>query len=233
MTTAANLIERSMRMLGQLASGSTPTTSEYADGLVAINGLLSTWNNEKLMCYALREESLTFTAAVSRTIGPTGNLVTTRPVEIDSAWVVDSNTSIPMKILTDEEYADIPDKTATAPYPLRVNYKASMPDGTIYFYPVPSASGTMKLLTRTPLTAFAATSDTVTLPPGWEDALASNLAVVWSPEFETDPRSMVVEMARSTKAAIKVMNAKPVKAYTELSRLVGHTRHSNIQTDQP
>lgn len=234
MATCANLIERAMRLLGQVPTGGTPTTSEYAIGLIAVNGMLSSWCNEKLMCYAMREESLTFTAAVSRTIGPSGNLVTTRPVEISAAWVVDSgNTSQPVDIITDEEYAAIPDKTATSNYPSRANYKASMPDGTIYFYPVPTASGTMKLLTRTPLTAFSATSDSVSLPPGWEDAIAFNLAVVLGPEFETEAKGSTVEMARTTKAAIKRVNSAPIKAYTELAMLVGPRRRSNIETDSP
>lgn len=233
MATCATLIERAMRLLGQVPAGASPTTSEYAIGLIAINAMLSSWCNEKLMCYAMREESLTFTAAVSRTIGPTGNLVTTRPVEIAAAWVVDNSISYPVQIITDEEYAAIPDKTTTAPWPDMLNYKGSMADGTIYFYPVPSASGTMKLLTRTPLTAFSATSDTVSLPPGWEDALASGLAVRLGPEFETSASADVKAMARETKASIKIANSGPIKAYTELSMLVGPRRRSNIETDSP
>lgn len=229
MTTAANIIDRSLQNLGQLESGATATVVEYADGLIALNAMLGSWNNEKLMCFALREESLTFTAAVSRTLGPTGNLVTARPVEIVQAWVVDSNTSIPVQILTDEEYGAIPDKTATGTYPFKANYKAAMPDGTIYFYPVPTASGTMKLLTRTPLAAFALIADTVTLPPGWDDALAFNLSVRWAPQFPGSLTQEVKQLARETKAAIKRMNTQPVKAYSGLASLLGHQR-SNILT---
>jgi len=232
MTTAAQIIDRSMRLLGALEPGETSTDDEYANGLIAVNGMLGSWNNERLMCYALREESLSYTAAVSATIGPTGTLVTTRPVEVVQAWVVDGSNSYPVLMISDEEYGAIVDKASTSTWPTKANYKASMPDGTIYFYPVPSAAGTMSLLTRTPLVAFAAITDTVSLPPGWEDALTYNLAVRLAPEIQVPLPQEVLGLARAIKADLKRMNSKPMKAYTELANLVG--RHSaNILTDEP
>ena len=47
MTTAANLIDRAMRMLGQLQGGSTSSTQEYTDGLTSLNAMLGTWNNPR------------------------------------------------------------------------------------------------------------------------------------------------------------------------------------------
>jgi hypothetical protein len=40
LATAANIIERAMRLLGELASGATPSSDEYADGLTAVNAML-------------------------------------------------------------------------------------------------------------------------------------------------------------------------------------------------
>jgi hypothetical protein len=227
------MIERAMRLLGQLESGGTPSTDEYADGLTAINAMLGSWNNERLMCYAIRDETVTMVSAqTSYTIGVGGDLVTTRPVEIADAYVVVSSISYPVRIMNESEYASIPDKTATAAYPDHIYYKPSMSTGTIYVYPVPNAASSLHILTRTPLAAFAATSDTVTLPPGWEEALATNLAVKWAPEFEVAASQDVREMAREAKANIKRINSRPMRAYTELPGLVGGHR-SNILTDQP
>lgn len=231
MATVADLIDGSLRLIHQIGSGETASADEYADGLEAVNAILATWNNEIGMCYALREESLTFTAAVSRTLGPTGNLATTRPVEIVQAWVVDSNTSYPVRIISDEEYAAIPDKTTTGDWPELLNYKPDMPNGTVYFYPVPNASGTMKLLTRTPVSNFAATSDTISLPPGWERALRFNLAVDLASEFEADVPLKVEQIARSSKRALARMNQRPHEAHSDLPRLLGRGR-SNILADR-
>lgn len=44
--TPLDVLKRSMRLLGQLESGGTPTTNEQTDGLAALNGLFSAmWGN--------------------------------------------------------------------------------------------------------------------------------------------------------------------------------------------
>lgn len=210
-----------MRLLGALEAGGVPTTDEYTDGLEALNAMVASWNNEGLMCFAHQEESLTLSASTATyTVGPTGTLVTTRPVAIDYAWVVASNISYPVEIISDEMYGSIQDKTATSTWPTKINYKAGMSNGTITVYPVPSATTTLKLLTRVPLSSFATTATTVTLPPGWEQALAFNLAVTWAPEFEVDPRAAVIQTAKDSKAWIKRINGKPIEATSELGALL-------------
>lgn len=233
MATAADLIERSMRVLGQLNSGSTPTDDEYADGLEALNAMLASWNNPRQMCYALQEESLTLADGdASYTIGPSGDLTTTRPVEIIQAWIVESNVSYDVRLISDEQYAAIPDKTTEADWPEFANYKATMANGTLTVWPLPNATRTLKLQTRIALSAFTSTDTTVNLPPGWEDALVFNLAVRWAPEFQTMPSPDVKEMARETKAEIKRINHKPIVSTSELPALVNR-RVSNITTDTP
>jgi hypothetical protein len=212
MATAATIIARAMRLLGELESGGTPEVEEYADGLVALNAMLDTWRNEGLMCFARQEESLTLSASdASYTIGPGGDLVTTRPVLIEKAWISQGGVDYPVAIIEDDEYASIPMKATAADWPEKANYKATMPAGTLYVYPVPNATRTLKLLTQVPVTAFASTATTVSLPPGWEQAMAANLAVEWAPEFETEASQTVREMARKSKAGIKAVNHRPLK----------------------
>jgi hypothetical protein len=210
MSTAANIIERAMRLIGQLPAGGTPTVNEYADGLVALNAMISSWNNDRIMCFATREESLTLSSGTaSYTIGPSGTLNTTRPVAIEAAYVLSNGVSYDVDVITDAQYAGIANKTAQSNFPEVIYYQPSMSTGTLYVYPVPNASATLKLITRTPLAAFAATSDTVTLPPGWEEALTYNLAVRFAPEFDTEAQPSVVQIATTSKASIKRANTKP------------------------
>lgn len=231
MATALDLIDRSLRMLSQIGSGETASTDEAADGLEALNALLETWRNERLMAYAFEELTLTLSnSTASYTIGSGGSVNTTRPVDIEEAWIVDSNTSYPVMKMTEEQYVAIPDKTTTSDWPDRFLYRPSMATGTIIVHPVPNATRTMKLLVRTPVTAFATTGTTVTLPPGWERALAANLAMDLAPEFETEPSAALVRMARESKAALKSNNRRPVKANNELSFMFG-ARSGNILTD--
>lgn len=235
MATAATLINRALRLLGQIPAGASPTTDESSDALIALNAMLSSWNNEKLLCFAYQTESLTLSSADSSyTIGTSGDLNTTRPVEIVRAWITSSDQDYPMAPLSEAEYAAIFDKTASADWPDRYLFRPTMASSlaTFIVYPVPNATRTCKLVTRVVLAAFSATTDTVTLPPGWEEALATNLAIALAPEYETQASAEVRKMASNSLAGIKRTNAnaQPRRLYTELAVAFGANR-GNILTD--
>ena len=232
MATAATIISRAMRLIGQVGSGESPTTAETADGLTALNALLDSWRNKRLMCYAMQEETLTLAASDgSYTIGPSGDLNTTRPVSIEHAYIVVSNVTYPVQMVNEAEWATIPQKTSEADWPDRALYRPTMATGTLLVYPVPNATRTMKLVTRVVLTVFSASSDSVSLPPGWEDAMAFNLAVALAPEFETVASNDVKQQARDSLAAIMKINRDRKILDSELGPLLsGYS--ARITTDE-
>lgn len=233
MATAGSIIWRGLRLISQVESGETPSTQEYADGLEALNAMLSVWRLNKLMCFAQRDETFnTIAAQAAYTVGPSGAALTTnRPVDIDTAYVVVSNTSYDVEMRSDEWYAAQMDKVGQADFPTDANYKPGMPNGTITMYPVPKGIVAFHFLSRTPLTAFAAITDAVTLPDGWEDALAFNLAIRIAPEYEKSVSGEVQATARATLKEIKRSNSVQIEASTELAGLIGG-RTSNIITDR-
>lgn len=233
MATVEARITRALRLLGELGSGESATTDELADGLTALNAMLDSWRNDRLMCYAFQEETITLANADSSyTLGPTGDVVTTRPVEIHRAWVVDSGNTYAVTLRDEDWWADIPDKTSAGDWPTDALFRPTMPNATIHVYPVPNQAGTLKVLTRVAVGAFASTATTVTLPPGWEGAIDANLAVWMAPEYQTRPSPEVVKMAADTLAGIKRSNikAQPPQVQTELGALFG-SRSGNILTD--
>jgi len=232
--TAQTLANRAVRLLGHLQSNTDLGTNESADALVALNALLDSWRNDKLLCYALRDESITLTASsTSYTVGSGGNLSTDRPVIVEAAYVVQSNNSYFVDLITAEQYAAIPDKATQSSWPDRIWVSETMPAATVYTYPVSNGTtATLHIITRTPVLAFALT-DTVTLPPGWEEALATNLALALAPEYNTQPSPTVLKMATASLARLKVINSRPLPAFTELPMLVGRTRKPNILTGSP
>ena len=230
MATAQTIINRALRLIGKLAAGETAESEDTADALTALNAMLDAWRLERLMVYALQDQSLSMVATQQTyTIGPSGNLNTVRPVKIEQAFMRKSDTDTDVRILDDMEWFSIVDKTATSDIPTKAYYNPTMTTGTLYVWPIPNAVNVMHLITWTPFTAFSAAADTVTLPPGYEKALAYNLAVEIAPEYETDAPASVIALAISSKASVKRVNSKPIKAYTELPYLVGGYR-SNIIT---
>lgn len=231
MATGTTLITGALRLLGVIESGETPSDDELDDGLESVNAMLDSWRNDDLMCYALQEESLTLADGdASYTVGSGGDLDTTRPVSIEAAWIVDSDISYTVVIITDLEYAAIPDKTTEADWPDRLVYRPTMATGTIVVYPVPNATRTLKLLTRVPLTALTL-ADTVSLPPGWERAIKHNLAVEIAPEYQTSAPPGVERIAINSKRSIRKVNRRPVKASTDLTAMFPGGK-ANILTDQ-
>lgn len=224
MSTVQALCDRA----GRLLVGESLSIDESADALIALNAMVGSWNTEALTCYAIRDESLTLTGATTYSIGPSGNLNTDRPVEILGAYTVISTVSYSARIIEAEEYAAIPVKATTSTFPDRFYYQPTMPTGTLYPYPIAS-SGTLHLLTRTPVGTFALT-DTVSLPPGWEEALSSNLAVRMAAEFQVQPSPLVMQMATVSKANLKRANSRPLVVSSDLAVMIGKAR-PNILTN--
>jgi hypothetical protein len=236
MATVQTRINSAMQLIGQLAAGASPKSDETADVLVRLNAMLDSWRNEKLMVYAYQTETLTLANGDSSyTIGTSGDLNTTRPVAIERAWITSSNQDYPMTPLSEAEYAAIFDKTASADCPDRYLFRPTMASSlaTFVVYPVPNATRTAKLVTRVIVSAFSAASDTVTLPPGWEEAIDANLAIRIAPIFETVASNDVKDMAREALAGIKRTNAnaQPRRLYTELAVAFGTGNRGNILTD--
>lgn len=232
LVAASTMIDRAMRLIGQISPGVSPTTDEYAVCLEALNAMLDSWRNERLMCYTMLDESLTLVPSqASYTIGATGNLDTNRPTIITAAYLVDSaNVSYDVNILNYKEYVAIGLKASTSTLPNNIYYSPDVPLGTLWVYPVPTSAFTMHILTPTPMMAYALTSTTAILAPGWQEAIATNLAVYIAPEFETEASRTVMKMAADSKAYIKRVNNRPVKIYSDLAALVNPLR-ANILTN--
>lgn len=226
------MIDRAMRLIAQISPGVTSTTSEYATGLEALNAMLDSWRNERLMVWSILDEPLTLVSGQSSyTVGSGGDLNTNRPVRIESAYLVDSgNVSYQVNILNAEEYAAIALKSSTSTLPNYIYYDPDMASGHLWVYPVPSAAYTLHVLTWTPMQSFTTKETTAYLAPGWERCIAYNLAIEIAPEFEKQPSPLVMKIAQEAKSQIKRINMTPVKMYTELAALI-NPRHSNILTN--
>ena len=221
MATGQTLVNRSLRLLGIIGSGETPTSDESNDALTAINAMLDSWRNDRLMAYALQDETLTLVAAdFSYTIGSGGQLNTTRPVSIESCFCRASGIDYPVKIVDFKEWNSIGDKATTSEIPQIVYYEPTMATGTLLVWPVPSTSNVLHLTTKVPFTALVL-GTTVSLPPGWEDAIASNGAIAIAPEFQANPSQSVIKMAQDSIKGIKRVNSRPIRARSDLVLMFG------------
>ena len=52
MTTAGDIIDGSLRLLGVLAEGETPSAETAQDALAAMNQMIQSWNTERLAVFS-------------------------------------------------------------------------------------------------------------------------------------------------------------------------------------
>ena len=234
MASAQTIINRALRLLGAIGAGESPTTDESNDGLTALNAMIESWQTERLIVYAMVDTAFTLTPSDnSYTVGPAGNFaLTPRPSKIEDIYISDSGTDYPIEMIDFARWDAIASKTSTSNIPEFAYYEPTLTTGTLKLWPVPSAANSLHIVTWTPVSTLAALATTVTLPQGYERALAYNLAVEIAPEYQIQPSPDVYRIAVESLANIKRANIRPTTSYTELALLTGY-RKSNIESDQP
>lgn len=203
MATVNDILKRAQRLIGVSSIGESLSADEAADGLTALNSMLASWANEKLMLFKFETIGTTQTAQ-SFTIGATGDVVTTRPLEIVSAYRRQGNIDVPVMVGNRIDYEDTVLKSQAGPVQM-VYYKPTFPNGTVFVWPVPVGE-TLFLTLQQPLTAFTTVTDVISLPPGYDEAITFNLAVLLAPEYETEAPPSVMRRAMASKKILKSVN---------------------------
>lgn len=216
MGTAQDLISRSLRTLGAVASGETPTAQESTDALDVLNDLLESWRLDSLLVYAIDRQVFAHTAnTASYTIGSGGTWNVTRPVRIERAFFQDTTVSpaleLPYHLLTDDEYEQLRIKGVTSSWPLSLYYDQAYPLGNVVLWPVPSTNNNTILYLWHVLGPIASLATTVDMPPGYRRALVYNLALELAviPEYSTQGATAgLAKLAQESKAALQDINAE-------------------------
>ena len=208
MATVQDALERSLRLIGQLAEGEEPSDDTLADAMEAFNTMLDSWSAERLSVFSTQDQTFTWGANVSsRTLGPSGDFVGERPVQVDdSTYFIQSNLSYTINLINEAQYNAIPQKTDTSTWPqvMFVNY--TMPNIEMKVYPVPTASLAMHIISVNILTEASALSDTLVLPQGYKRAFEYNLGCEIASEFGIEAPERVTRLADVSKKVIKRIN---------------------------
>lgn len=212
--TARELISAALRLLGAIAPGESLAASEAKDGLSALNLMLDSWSTESLMIYQTEIENFPFVVGKQTySMGAGGDFDTARPVSIGNALVripsAGTNTELPIKVVTEDEWARIILKETASSIPTYLYMEGSYPLATLYIWPVPSVANELVLYSAKPLTKLTSLDSEISMPPGYERALKYNLAVELAPEFGRSVTPEVLGVAVDSKAALKRINSKP------------------------
>ena len=210
MTTAAEQIDGALRLLGVLAEGETPSAATSQDALMALNQMIDSWNTERLAVFSTQDQIFSWPpGTISRTMGPSGNFVGNRPVQLDdSTYFRDpaSGISYGIKFINQQQYDGIAVKTVTSTYPQVMFINMTFPDIEMYVYPVPTKVLEFHFISVEELTQPANLATTLAFPPGYLRAFRYNLACEIAPEFGVEPSPQVQRIAMYSKRNLKRIN---------------------------
>lgn len=210
MTTAGDLINGSLRLIGVLAEGETPSAETSQDALTAMNQMIDSWNTERLSVFSTQDQVFTWPAGeLSRTMGPSGDFVGNRPVLLDDATYYrdpSTNVSYGIKFINQQQYDGIAVKTVTSTYPQVIFTNMTYPNIEMFVYPRPTRALEWHFISVEELTKPAMLDTELTFPPGYLRAFRYGLACELAPEFGVEPSPQVQRIAMTSKRNLKRIN---------------------------
>lgn len=220
------LVMRSMREIGVLASGAEPTTQEMTDVRNVLIGMLDTWRTENLMVPIT--SASTFTLSTSQSVytmyeSVAADFNTVRPYRVHSAVLIDAagiRTPLDAVSYVDYQRQSTHDLTGT---PDSYCYIPEYPIGKLALSCNPIQAQIL-LMMEAPLVALPASNTTeIDFPPGYLEAVVYNLAVRIASQFEVMPSQLVLGAAAASRQQIKSNNLKlnqiaPVHPHTGRKR---------------
>ena len=205
MTIAQTIITDALKEIGVLSEGDTPTNDMLTDALRNLNRLLDILSNDASFDFSANEETINLTGQASFTIGPTGNIATSRPIKIESATAILSGITYPVEIVNTAGWDEIALKTTAGSLPEKIWYEGTMSNGIVHVWP--QATCTLNMRTTTVVTTFATISTVLSLPPGYEIYLVKALAVDIAPQYPAGVLSqLTINSARNSLRVIKRTN---------------------------
>lgn len=182
--TVLDLIQDALEEIGVYAPSETPTAADASKALRVLNRMMDAWGSRKLFAYNVNFSDFTLTPGRQpHTIGPSpGSDINTlyRPARIENAALILNNVTpavdIPLRIRDDDWWANQRVKDLTTNVPTDLYYSPDIPDGSLYLWPVPSFAYGLRLETWVSVAQFVNLTDTLSLPPGYHDAIMLSLA---------------------------------------------------------
>lgn len=210
MTTAGDIINGSLRLLGVLAEGEVPSAETSHDALFAMNQMIESWNTERLSVFSTQDQVFTWPAGeLSRTMGPSGDFVGNRPILLDDAtYFKDPGTGVSygIKFINQQQYDGIAVKTVTSTYPQVIFVNMTYPDIEMFVYPRPTRALEWHFISVEELSRPATLATELHFPPGYLRAFRYNLACEIAPEFGMEPSPQVKRIAMTAKRDLKRIN---------------------------
>lgn len=234
MATIGDQINGSLRLIGQLAEGEVPSAETAQDALTAFNQMIDSWSADRLAVFATHDDTFTWPANEStRTMGPTGDFVATRPVQVmDSTYFKVNNLSYGLAQINEDQYNAIALKSSTSTWPQVMWVNLEIPDITMRVWPVPNGDVEMHIISVNQLVQATNLATELVIPPGYLRAFRFNLACELASEFGVQAPQWVSKTAALALRTVKRIN-NPNDLMAMPYPIMNRFPRFNVYTGQP
>lgn len=214
MSTVRDLINGAGRLINIIQQNEAMTGDNLETAKYALNGMIDSWSNNRLMIYNVKERVFPLTGQKTYTLGPGGDWDIERPMAIETAYARlqpsgAQQLDIAMQQLTFEQYAGISVKNTPSSFPFAFYDDGDYPLRNVTLFPVPSGPADIVLWLRQPLLDLTDIDAPVTYPPGYERAFRFNLAIELAAEFGKTCSPEVIARANNSINELERLNAVP------------------------
>lgn len=215
MGTVRQLVNGAARLINVVQQNEALSGDNLDTALYALNSMVDSWSNNRLMIYSIKEYVFPLTGAPSYTLGAGGDWDVPRPMKIETAYArlqpgSPQELDIAMQPLTVLQYAGIAVKNTPSTFPFAYYDNNNYPLRTVELFPIPTGPASIVLWLREPLLDLTNLDAEINYPPGYERAFRFNLAIELAPEFGKSCSSEVIARANNSILEIERLNSVPM-----------------------
>ena len=186
------LIASAFRTLGVFNDDSPAPATDIANAAQALNLMIKQWMSEGYLIWCVQDITVPFsTGKITYTLGPTGDVVTFRPLQIDFARLSYANgIDVPLVQLSRQEYNMLSLKTSQGT-PNSYYYDKQLTNGDLSLYLSPDITqlaNTVKVTAKRPLMDMSSSTTDFDFPVEALNALKNGLASELINEYDIPER---------------------------------------------
>jgi hypothetical protein len=212
-TTIRDICTDALTEIGVVGSGAPMDANDAEFAYGKLRRLINEWNAQRCAVYATVFSQFALTPSLSpHTIGPTAATwtVVQRPVSIEAiSLILDSSNPdvyLPLNKRDAAWWQAQITPTIEVDIPSDFYYDPTWPNGSVYFWPVPSAAYDVQVQIRTLLDETFTLNSTFSLPPGYQEAITLTLAEKSARGFGRPVTEDLMSDARNARALIFANN---------------------------
>jgi hypothetical protein len=209
--TVLDLITEVLALMGEYSPGEPLDAAAIASLLFTLNGALDGLGGERLAIYS--NSVLNYATVANKgayTLGPdpANDWITPGPVPavIRSVSMLSGALEIPIGDVSADEWARFGLKTLASSIASAVYVQLGPVSHTFNFWPIPSVSYTVNIYAAQQIPQFVAASDSVVLPPGYQEFLTYDLCIKSAAKFGATIPEWVPTAWREARTRIKERN---------------------------